>query len=726
MSNDAQKVKIRKNFLKGFTMIEILIVVSIAMVMTVVLFNAKNDDSSSKEVDAAAQQIVAELRALQSDALNGKEIGGEIVYKFKVGPGSDDTTYQVSYVNKADGNIGAAITSAKLKGVGVNFESGQPVIFTSPRGEASGSNKLTIYAGDSLVSASVKSFVMISSSGNIEVSKTGAFAATSCIIPGHTILSGDSLIGYSASSVACGQSCNAISAMRVCVNGTLSNDMTFSSDSCTPDPCPCNLNGTLVASGNSILAANPISVPCGTLKCDTKLITCNDGTFSDLTYGISAADASCMPDACQVCTGGTYDANWGACVSDGSGGGVQYKNLIAGTNTPLNCVGGSVPATISQTCTYVAPATCSGWTEVPPCVNYDSSGVCLDSTTLVCTANCADGLPNGNETGVDCGGSCGACPPPPPPPPPATCSGYDCISYDASGSCIDSVCSGYCGDGIKNGYETATDCGGGLCAACASPVITWTRLSGSYTGDSCFSSDVSLAGTACSNNGEITYATGGCWWDNYSQSCPDYNCDQTETLVCGVQQTCTAGVYGSLWPCQPSGTTWQSLVGTTPANCVGGGPFAATINNQACVYTTPPTCSGYDSSNNCLGYCNDGFLNGEETAVDCGGSYCSACAAVACTSANYDANWGACQSNNTQTKNWISNNPAGCTSGSFAATISQGCTYVPPATCSGYDCISYDASGSCIDSVCSGYCGDGIKNGYETATDCGGGLCQAC
>jgi len=48
-------------------------------------------------------------------------------------------------------------------------------------------------------------------------------------------------------------------------------------------------------------------------------------------------------------------------------------------------------------------------------------------------ATCSDGIKNGNETGVDCGGSCSACP---------TCS-----------------------DGVKNGSEAGVDCGGS-CAPC--------------------------------------------------------------------------------------------------------------------------------------------------------------------------------------------------------------------------------------------------------------------
>ncbi|HVJ18697.1 MAG TPA: discoidin domain-containing protein, partial [Polyangiaceae bacterium] len=62
----------------------------------------------------------------------------------------------------------------------------------------------------------------------------------------------------------------------------------------------------------------------------------------------------------------------------------------------------------------------------------DPNPSCSTTTTPTCT----DGVKNGNETGVDCGGSCPACPVTP------TCT-----------------------DGVKNGSETGVDCGGS-CPAC--------------------------------------------------------------------------------------------------------------------------------------------------------------------------------------------------------------------------------------------------------------------
>ncbi|KAA3635006.1 MAG: hypothetical protein DWQ02_10495 [Bacteroidetes bacterium] len=62
-------------------------------------------------------------------------------------------------------------------------------------------------------------------------------------------------------------------------------------------------------------------------------------------------------------------------------------------------------------------------------------------------ATCTDGIQNGNETGVDCGGDCAPCP--------------------------------TCDDGIMNGDETGVDCGG-ICDPCPEGVqMTQWQSSGS-------------------------------------------------------------------------------------------------------------------------------------------------------------------------------------------------------------------------------------------------------
>jgi hypothetical protein len=76
-----------------------------------------------------------------------------------------------------------------------------------------------------------------------------------------------------------------------------------------------------------------------------------------------------------------------------------------------------------------------------------------------CAPTCTDGLKNGNETDVDCGGGdCQPCP-----------DWYMCqVPSDCIGmNCVAGICQGpSCSDGFKNGSETGVDCGGGMCLPC--------------------------------------------------------------------------------------------------------------------------------------------------------------------------------------------------------------------------------------------------------------------
>jgi hypothetical protein len=74
---------------------------------------------------------------------------------------------------------------------------------------------------------------------------------------------------------------------------------------------------------------------------------------------------------------------------------------------------------------------------------------------------CSDGKKDGDETGVDCGGSC-----------PMKClDGEGCLT---GADCADKVCSAggmclaaTCGDMVQDGTETDVDCGGMTCEPCA-------------------------------------------------------------------------------------------------------------------------------------------------------------------------------------------------------------------------------------------------------------------
>ena len=70
---------------------------------------------------------------------------------------------------------------------------------------------------------------------------------------------------------------------------------------------------------------------------------------------------------------------------------------------------------------------------------------------------CTDGIQNGNETGVDCGGSC-----------PNSCN---------TGGGTEPTCT----DGIQNGDETGVDCGGSCPNSCSTPPATGNFISGKFT-----------------------------------------------------------------------------------------------------------------------------------------------------------------------------------------------------------------------------------------------------
>lgn len=194
------------------------------------------------------------------------------------------------------------------------------------------------------------------------------------------------------------------------------------------------------------------------------------------------------------------------------------------------------------------------------------SGVCSNGTCQ--DPSCTDGVGNGNETDIDCGGVCPACP-----------DGQGCeVNEDcASLMCVDALCAeATCTDTVRNGDETAIDCGGscpgcssgsgcvlgtdclsGVCtnAVCQDPTCTDTVRNGDETGTDCGGScdgcDVGggcNAGTDCLSG---VCLNGAC----QAPTCTDTvrNGDETDVdcggscdgcadgLVCNANTDCASG-----------------------------------------------------------------------------------------------------------------------------------------------------------------------------------------
>jgi len=196
-------------------------------------------------------------------------------------------------------------------------------------------------------------------------------------------------------------------------------------------------------------------------------------------------------------------------------------------------------------------------------------------TGVDAAGECSDGIQDGMETDVDCGGAtCDAAG--------DTCavgkkcdSNADCKVNDGCDTRTHLCAPNQCTDGVKDGTETAVDCGGATCDA---------------AGYTC------PVGESCVVNADCT--SGGC--DPKTQMCAPNQCtdgikDGTETDVdCGGATCDAAGDTCALGQ--------KCLV---DADCASKGCDATT---KSCVATQ----------------CSDGVMNGQETGLDCGGLVCDA------------------------------------------------------------------------------------------------------
>lgn len=239
--------------------------------------------------------------------------------------------------------------------------------------------------------------------------------------------------------------------------------------------------------------------------------------------------AGCSSDPSDSPTNGP-DGSTPSGGDDGGGG--------ADSSMPVACGRLTTPCGIGGTCE-----------GAPDCQTM----VCFKGTCQMATP--ADGIKDGNETDVDCGGSSS----------PACADGKGCL---VASDCTSDVCTGgKCQapsptDGVKNGDETDVDCGGAKAPKCAT-------------------------GKGCSVTADCDAAT----------------CDPT-TKKC-LPPSHTDGIKND-------GETGVDCGGTAPTKCPTGEGCAVTAdcNNVLCNTTTlkcdPPSAT-------------DGLKNGTETDIDCGG-----------------------------------------------------------------------------------------------------------
>jgi hypothetical protein len=196
-----------------------------------------------------------------------------------------------------------------------------------------------------------------------------------------------------------------------------------------------------------------------------------------------------------------------------------------------------------------------------------------------------------------------------------------------------------CNDGIQNGNETGVDCGGPNCAPCAACTnVAVTITLDNYPGETSWTitnaggSVVASGGTYGSQPTGSTLTinnclTDGCYNFTINDSYGDGICcaygNGSYTVTTGGSTVASGGTFGA-------SETTNFCVGAPAPTCTDGiqngnetGVDCGGSNCAPCV--TPPTCT-------------DGIQNGNETGVDCGGSNCAPCNTGGCTDVNINFN----------------------------------------------------------------------------------------
>ncbi|MEL6141401.1 MAG: T9SS type A sorting domain-containing protein, partial [Bacteroidota bacterium] len=428
--------------------------------------------------------------------------------------------------------------------------------------------------------------------------------------------------------------------------------------SCDPCPVPCTDNEITL----SINLDNYPEETSWQVTDGSGTVVASGGTYGAFPDGSNVTEEICLVDGCYDFT--ILDSYGdGICCSYGVGdytladatGNVLASGASFGNSETTNfCVGGG------------SQPTCTDGIQ-----NGQETGVDCGGPDCPACPTCTDGIQNGQETDVDCGGpDCPACP---------TCNdgiqngqetGVDCGGPDCP-ACPT------CDDGIQNGQETGVDCGGPDCPAC--PTCNDGIQNGQETGVDCGGPDCPACPQGCNANEVVITIL----LDNYPEETSwDIQNGSGNVLASG-------GTYGS----QPDGST------VTEIACLADGCYTFTIYDSfgdgiCCAYgigNYSVTSNGtvlaagaafrnLESTDFCLGQiaepsCTDGIQNGQETDIDCGGPDCPACPT--------------------------------CDDGILNGNETD-------VDCGGPDCPACPT------------CTDGIQNGQETGVDCGGPDCPAC
>jgi hypothetical protein len=322
---------------------------------------------------------------------------------------------------------------------------------------------------------------------------------------------------------------------------------------------------------------------------------------------------------------------------------------------------------------------------------------------------CGDGARNGDETDVDCGGQCGPC-----------VEGLACL---LPGDCTSHVCGTAnhtcswpsCGDGVQNGNETDVDCGGATCTPCSDGLAC--QAPSDCASMVCNSSTHQCVPASCADNVKNGNETDQDCGGPLCQPCPD-------AKHCGVPSDCASHVCNATQHLCSAPTCSDGFHNGNESDVDCGGPCPVGCSDQAACRTGSDCRSGDCHLGLCR--CGDGARNGDETDVDCGGQ-CGPCVeglacllpgdctSHVCDTANHTCSWPSC-GDGVQNGNETDVDCGGAT----CTPCVEGLACLLPGDCTSHVCGT--ANHTCTWPSCS----DGVQNGNETDIDCGGGSCSSC
>jgi hypothetical protein len=379
------------------------------------------------------------------------------------------------------------------------------------------------------------------------------------------------------------------------------------SPACDPTTHTCTLD---VLMDGGLAPSGQVKGSCKDVICDSmgKAVSVNDDN------NVAVSTEVCIVDGCNM-GAPTHTDVAGPCTENGgkvcgTPGGPKTGTCVA-CNVAADCGGNDICQL-----NHCVTSSCNDGVQDGSETDVDCGGTCApcgddykclvdaDCQSMICgptktctPASCSDGTKNEGETDVDCGGPvcrpqgklCGTN---------MGCAiGADCQSLDCdptSHLCLKPTCF----DGIQNQGETDKDCGGPNCSPCAVGMncVLHTDCTDMHCIGAvcCHTACTDNGATSCGTNGQCLADGSACALYAAGTSCSQPSCSGnmlTQGGTCNGTGTCTAGSAaacpGNLLCSGPTACASSCTPGTTTScttnyTCDSSGTTCLRSNGQGC------------------------------------------------------------------------------------------------------------------------------------------------